>query len=65
MSKAQKFHDMTLDELKQKYADLKNELFNLRFQHTTGQLKDALQLREVRKNIARVLTILREREMKK
>ena len=63
MNRAQMYHDMTTDELKQKYADLKNELFNLRFQHTTGQLKDALQLRRVKKDIARVLTILKEREL--
>jgi len=56
-----KFHEMTLDELRQKYNDLKNELFNLRFQQTTGQLKNPLAIRTVRKDIARVLTILRER----
>jgi large subunit ribosomal protein L29 len=59
------YHDMTTDELKAKYADLKNELFNLRFQHATGQLKDPLQIRKVKKDIARVLTILKERELKK
>jgi len=64
MSNAQQFHDMTTAELQQKYADLKNELFNLRFQQTTGQLKNPLALRTLRKDVARVLTILKEREMK-
>jgi len=50
-------------ELNQKYADLKNELFNLRFQQTTGQLKNPLALRTLRKDIARVMTILKQREM--
>ena len=62
MSKAQKYHDMTTPELRQKQADLKNELFNLRFQQTTGQLKNPLMIRTVKKDIARVMTILQERE---
>ena len=63
MNRAQMYHDMTTVELKQKHADLKNELFNLRFQQTTGQLKNPLMLRQVKKDIARVLTILKEREL--
>jgi large subunit ribosomal protein L29 len=63
MSKAGKYHDMTTEELKEKHISLKNELFNLRFQHTTGQLKNPLMLRTVKKDIAIVLTILREREL--
>ena len=62
MSKAQVFHDMTDAELREKYASLKNELFNLRFQHATGQLKNPVMLRTVKKDIARCLTILKERE---
>ena len=63
MDKAQHYHDMTTAELRQKYADLKNELFNLRFQQTTGQLKNPLMIRTVKKDIARVMTTLREREL--
>ena len=64
MSKAQQFHDLTTVELRQKQNDLKNELFNLRFQQTTGQLKNPLMIRTVKKDIARVMTILKEREIK-
>ena len=64
MDKAQKFHDMTDAELNEQYGSLKNELFNLRFQQTTGQLKNPLMIRTVRKDIARVLTILKERANK-
>ena len=46
-----------------KRADLKEELFNLRFQAATGQLDNAMRIRQVRKDIARVMTILREREL--
>ena len=62
MNKAELYHNMTTSELSAKYNDLKNELFNLRFQHTTGQLKNTLALNIVKKDIARVLTILKERE---
>jgi len=64
MNKAQSFHDLSTAELNEKYGLLKNELFNLRFQQTTGQLKNPLMIRTVRKDIARVLTVLREREIK-
>jgi len=62
MNKAQTFHDLTDAELNEKYGALKNELFNLRFQQTTGQLKNPIMLRLVRKDIARVLTILTARK---
>ena len=64
MDRAQKFHDMTNAELNEQYNSMKNELFNLRFQQTTGQLKNPLMIRTVKKDIARVLTILKERETK-
>jgi len=63
MNRAQMYHDMTTPELRVKFADLKNELFNLRFQHSTGQLQNPLSLNTVKKDIARVLSILREREL--
>jgi len=62
MNRAQMYHDLTTAELKEKYGSLKNELFNLRFQHSTGQLKNAKLLDTVKKDIARVLTVLAERE---
>jgi large subunit ribosomal protein L29 len=62
--KANRFREMTQEELIQNLADLKSELFNLRFQLATGQLENPMRIREVRKNIARVKTILRERELK-
>jgi large subunit ribosomal protein L29 len=62
--KASKLHDMTNDELTQQLKDLKQELFNLRFQSATGQLGDVMVIMKTRKDIARVKTILRERELK-
>jgi large subunit ribosomal protein L29 len=64
MNKSQKFHDMTDAELAEQYGSLKNELFNLRFQQTTGQLKNPLMIRTIKKDIARVLTIQKERANK-
>jgi large subunit ribosomal protein L29 len=62
--KANKLRDMTSQELSQKLNDLKAELFNLRFQLATGQLENPLTIRTVKKDIARVKTIIREREIK-
>lgn len=62
--KAEKLHAMSDNELEQKLADLKTEFFNLRFQKATGQLGNPLSIHEVKKDIARVKTILRERELK-
>lgn len=61
--KAQDMRDLTGDELRQRLADLKEELFNLRFQAATGQLDNPMRVRTVRKDIARVITIMREREL--
>ena len=55
---------MSAGELNQKVASLKEELFNLRFQHATGQLENPMRIREVKKTIARIKTIQRERELK-
>jgi len=62
--KANKLRDMTSQELSNKLNDLKAELFNLRFQLATGQLENPVRIRSVKKDIARVKTILRERELK-
>ncbi len=61
---ANNFKDMTDVELNQKLLDLKTELFNLRFQLATGQLENPLRIRNVRKDIARTKTLIREREIK-
>lgn len=63
MDRASMFHDLTDSELRVKYADLKQELFNLRFQHATGQLKNPVILNTLKKDIARVMTIIKEREL--
>ena len=62
--KASKFHEMSTNELNQKLIDLKTEFFNLRFQLATGQLNNPVSIREVKRDIARVKTILHERELK-
>jgi large subunit ribosomal protein L29 len=54
---------LTRKELDEKVSTLKQELFGLRFQHATGQLTDTHRLREVRKDIARVYTVIQERNL--
>ena len=51
------------DELENRLVDAKQELFNLRFQHVTGQLDNNARLGQVKKDIARILTVLRNREI--
>lgn len=55
--------DLNQAELAEKYREAKEDLFNLRFQHATGQLDNPMKLREARKNIARILTARRELEL--
>lgn len=62
--RADSLRDMTDVELNQKLLDSKSELFKLRFQLATGQLENPLKIRTVRKDIARVKTVIREREIK-
>ena len=61
--KATEVRELTTKELEAKLADLKKELFNLRLSHATGQLNNPLELANVKKDIARVKTVLREREL--
>ncbi|MDY0234875.1 MAG: 50S ribosomal protein L29 [Gudongella sp.] len=61
--KAKEIRQMSEQELNSKLLDLKSELFNLRFQLATGQLDNPLKISSVRKSIARVKTIAREREL--
>ncbi|WP_303862300.1 50S ribosomal protein L29 [Alkalibaculum bacchi] len=62
--KAKEIRELTTPELNQKLVDLKEELFNLRFQMATGQLDNPMRIREVKRTYAKVKTILREREIK-
>ncbi|MDT8902679.1 50S ribosomal protein L29 [Anaeroselena agilis] len=62
--KVKDVRDMSVTELDQKLVGLKDELFNLRFQHATGQLENPMRIKEVKKTIARIKTIQRERELK-
>lgn len=61
--KVKEIRDMSAAELKQKLDDLKDELFNLRFRSVTGQLDNPMRINEVRKSMARIQTVLREREL--
>ncbi|PLT44158.1 LSU ribosomal protein L29p (L35e) [Paenibacillus pasadenensis] len=61
--KASEFRNLTTDELNQKVAGFKEELFNLRFQLATGQLDNPTRISAVRKEIARAKTVLRQREL--
>ena len=60
--KVKQIRDLSDEELVQKVKDLKGELFNLRFQAATGQLDNPMRIREVRKTIARVKTVITERQ---
>ncbi len=62
--KAKELREMTDEELKTKYNELKKLLFDLRTKHRFGQLEDTSSIRITKRNIARVLTILRERGIK-
>lgn len=62
--KAKELRELTNDELSVKLKDLKQELFNLRFSNATGQLTNPMQIVLVRKDIAKVQTILTERQLK-
>lgn len=63
--KAKEIREMSTGEILRKIDELKRELFNLRFQLATGQLDNPMRIREVRRDIARAKTILKERELKK
>lgn len=60
--KANNYREMTTEQLSAKLTELKSELFNLRFQLATGQLENPLQVKFVKKDIARVKTFLNEKE---
>lgn len=60
--KAADLREMTMGELEKKLKDMRNELFNLRFQQATGQLKNYKRIREVKREIARILTVINEKK---
>ncbi len=63
--KVQEIKELGDKDLEKKLSDLKEELFNLRFQMTTGQLDNVMRLRDVKRSIARVKTVQRQRELGK
>lgn len=62
--KALEIRDMSLSEMNQKLGDLKAELFNLRFQLAVNQLENPQRIKAVKKDIARIKTVMRENELK-
>jgi large subunit ribosomal protein L29 len=61
--KASELAELDAEELAAKLAEAKEELFNLRFQNVTGQLDNSNRLGEVRRDIARIFTVMRQREL--
>lgn len=61
--KINQIREMTVPELKKTLADSKEELFNLRFQHSINQLDNPMKIAETKKTIARLLTVLHEKEL--
>ena len=60
--KAKEIREMSSEELENKLKELKTELFNLRFQHAINQLDNPHRISDVKKDIARVMTVLREKK---
>ena len=65
MTKIEEFRKLSTEELNNKIKENKEELFNLRFQQATGNLEKPVRLRELRKQVAKMKTIIRERELEK
>ncbi len=63
MAKPKELWDLDDDQLEERLTEARHELFNLRFQHVTGQLDNHARLGQVRREIARISTVLREREI--
>ena len=62
--KSSEINEMNLEEMLRKISDLKEELFNLRFQHEIGQLENPQKMKQIKRDIARIYTISREVEVK-
>ena len=63
--KLDKIRNMSQTELAAEELKLKKELFNLRFQHVTGQLENPVKMREIKRDIARVKTVIKEKDLAK
>ena len=63
--KSAEIRELDVDELRRKQAELRDQLFKLRFQHELGQLENSAKLRSVRRDIARIETVIREMEARK
>ena len=61
--KTKELKDLTVEELLKKKKDVKEEVFNLRFQHSTGQLENTARMKLVKRDVARIETILKEKEL--
>jgi len=61
--KASEIRELSLEEKQLKVKDLKEEIFNLRFQHETGQLENPQKIKQIKRDIARVYTVLKEEEV--
>jgi len=59
--RARELRELSDEELRNKEAELKDQLFKLRFQHALGQLENAMKLRNIKRDIARIKTLLREK----
>ena len=59
--KAEEVRDMSVDQLRDQLAKLKKEQFNLRFQQASGQLENTARMRDVRRDVARIQTVLRQK----
>ncbi|HDJ23540.1 MAG: 50S ribosomal protein L29 [Candidatus Aminicenantes bacterium 4484_214] len=63
--KARELREMSIEELLTKEQELKDQLFKLKFQHTLGQLENKMKMRNIKKDIARIKTIVKELELEK
>jgi large subunit ribosomal protein L29 len=63
--KAAELRDTTIDELRKKEQDLRKELFNLRFQQATGEIENPMRIRAIKKDIAKILTVITEKNNRK
>jgi len=61
--KSSALRELTLDELAKKETDMRKELFNLRFQQATGEIENPMRIRSIKKDIARVLTLMTEKKI--
>jgi large subunit ribosomal protein L29 len=63
MMKAKEIRELSVEQLNEKVLELKKDLFNLRLQHATNQLDNPIKIAEVKRDIAKIKTVLREREL--